>query len=259
MEEYKALKYTISDGIETIVLNRPEVRNALNSTFFKEMDIIISSIKNNRAVRVLIITGEGKAFAAGADIAEMQNLNSEQGREWSMTGQRTFKSLGELDIPVIAAINGYALGGGLELAMGCDFRIASSNAKFGQPEVNLGLIPGYAATQRLSRLTNLSNALFMICSGEMLTADEALRIGLIQKVVEPEHLMEFTLDLAKKIASKGPVSVRKAKEAIRKGFLMNMDDACMLESKMFGSLFGTPEASEGMAAFLEKRPPKFST
>ena len=256
--EYKFLKYTITDGIATVVLNRPEVRNALNSTFFREMDSLVSFIKENKDVKVLIITGEGKAFAAGADIAEMRNLTSEQGKAWSMTGQHTFKSLGELEIPVIAAINGFALGGGLELAMGCDFRIASTEAKFGQPEVNLGLIPGYAATQRLSRLTNLSNALFMICTGEMLTADEALRIGLVQKVVEPEQLMQYVLELAKKIVSKGPVAVRKVKEVIRKGYLMNMEDACYFESKTFGSLFGTQEAIEGMSAFLEKRPPKFS-
>ena len=258
MEQYNTLKLTITDGIAIAVLNRPEVRNALNSTFFKEMDSIVSSIRGNKEVRVLIITGEGKAFAAGADIAEMQNLTYEQGKEWSMIGQNTFKSLGELEIPVIAAINGFALGGGLELAMGCDFRIAAYNAKFGQPEVNLGLIPGYAGTQRLSRLTTLSDALFMICSGEMITADEALRIGLVQKVLEPEQLMEYVIDLAKKIASKGSVSVRKAKEVIRKGYLMDMDDACYLEAKVFGSLFGTPEALEGMTAFLEKRPPKFN-
>ena len=257
MSGYIVLKTSISNGIATATLNRPEVMNALNSTFFKEMDSFVAEVKNNKEVKVLIITGEGKAFAAGADIAEMQNMNSEQGEKWSRIGQNTFNSFGELGIPVIAAINGFALGGGLELAMGCDFRIASTNAKFGQPEVNLGLIPGYAGTQRLSRLTNMANALFMICSGEMITAEEALRTGLVQKVVEPEQLMNFVTELANKIIAKGPVSVRKSKEAIRKGYAMEMGDASRLESKLFGSLFGTPEAVEGMTAFLEKRKPKF--
>ncbi len=258
MMEYKVLKTTFTDSIATVIINRPEAMNALNSTFFKEMDHFIASLKERNDIKVLIITGEGKAFAAGADIAEMVGLNAEQGVEWSKTGQKTFDSIAELDIPVIAAINGFSLGGGNELAMACDFRIASTKAKFGQPEVNLGLIPGYSATQRLSRLTNLANALYLICSAEMITAEDALRIGLVQKVTEPEVLMETVMGLAKKIASKGFISVKKAKAVIRKGYNTDMKTGSQLEAKEFGALFGTPEAVEGMTAFLEKRPAKFN-
>jgi enoyl-CoA hydratase len=256
--EYKILKPLISESIALVTISRPEAMNALNSTFFAEMDDFVSSLAGRNDVKVLIITGEGKAFAAGADIAEMLGLNAQQGEEWSKVGQNTFNSLENLEIPVIAAINGFALGGGLELAMACDFRIASSKAKFGQPEVNLGLIPGYAATQRLSRLTSLADALFLICSGEMITAEDALRIGLVQKVTEPEQLIDEVMGLAKKICSKGFISVKKAKYVIRKGFNMSIKEGSELESKAFGSLFGTPEGVEGMTAFLEKRPAKFN-
>jgi enoyl-CoA hydratase len=181
--EYKVLKTSEENSIATVVINRPEAMNALNSTFFAEMKHYLKSLQGRTDLKVLIITGEGKSFAAGADIAEMVGLNAEQGKQWSIDGQKVFNMIEEAEMPVIAAINGFALGGGCELAMSCDFRIASSKARFGQPEVNLGLIPGYAGTQRLSRLTGLADALYLICSGEMITAEDALRIGLVQKVV----------------------------------------------------------------------------
>ncbi|MFH0867510.1 MAG: enoyl-CoA hydratase-related protein, partial [Bacteroidota bacterium] len=181
--EYEILKPDIQNGIAVVTISRPQAMNALNSRFFAEMDDFIKSLSQRNDVKVMIITGEGKAFVAGADIAEMANMNSEQGTAFSKVGQNTFSSIEKLEMPVIAAVNGFALGGGCELAMACDMRIASNLAKFGQPEVNLGLIPGYAATQRLARHVGLSNALYLLFTADMITADEALRIGLVQKVV----------------------------------------------------------------------------
>jgi len=252
--EYHILKLDVKNSIAIVTLSRPQALNALNSRFFTEMDDLILSISFRKDIKVMIITGEGKAFVAGADIAEMVNMNAEQGSIFSRIGQNTFMSLEKLEIPVIAAINGFALGGGCELAMACDFRIASSASKFGQPEVNLGLIPGYAATQRLSRLVGLSNALYLLFTADMINAEEALRIGLVQKVVEPDNLMEEALAIAEKISSKGPNAVRKIKSVVRTGILTDFMSGCELESKEFGSLFGN-EGAEGMRAFLEKRKP----
>lgn len=258
--EYNILKTVIDQehGIAMVTISRPEAMNALNSDFFAELKSLVDSLKNNADLKVIIFTGAGKAFIAGADIAEMANMTSEEAYKFSRKAQEIFDDLEALEIPVIAAVNGFALGGGCEFAMACDFRIASSKAKFGQPEVNLGLIPGFAGTQRLSRLTNLADALFLVCSGEFIPASDALRIGLVQKVVEPEELIEYVMELAKKIASKGPVSVKKSKSVIRKGFEMNFKEASEFESKEFGDLFGKEESSEGMKAFLEKRNPNWN-
>ncbi len=253
---YEILKPEISNGIAIVTISRPQAMNALNSRFFAEMDDFILSLSQRNDVKIMIITGEGKAFVAGADIAEMVNMNSEQGTAFSKVGQNTFSSLEKLDIPVIAAVNGFALGGGCELAMACDIRIASKLAKFGQPEVNLGLIPGYAATQRLARHVGLSNALYLLFTADMITADEALRIGLVQKVVEPENLMTEVIAIATKIASKGPKAVKKIKKVTREGMLTDFSNGSELESKEFGSLFGN-EGAEGMKAFLEKRKPNW--
>lgn len=253
--DYKVLKIAITDGIATVTLNRPEAMNALNSAFFSEMAHFVSSLKGKPDVKVMIITGEGKAFAAGADIAEMAEMNSELGHNFSKTGQAVFNSLEALEIPVIAAVNGFSLGGGCELAMACDFRIASNKAKFGQPEVNLGLIPGYAATQRLSRLTSLGDSLYLLMTADMITADEALRIGLVQKVVEPELLMPTVLEIAKKIMSKGQKAIKNVKICTRKGFNSDFNTGSDLEAEVFGASFGNGESGEGMKAFLEKRAP----
>jgi enoyl-CoA hydratase len=254
--DYEILKLTVDENIAIVTISRPQALNALNTRFFKEMDAMIGQVSGMPAIRVMIITGEGKAFVAGADIAEMVDMTPSQGVAFSKTGQHTFRSLEKMDIPVIAAINGFALGGGLELAMGCDMRIASSKAKFGQPEVNLGMIPGYAGTQRLPRLVGLGDALLLLMSGEMIDSAEALRIGLVQKVVEPEQLMEETLKIAKIIASKGPLAVRKVKYVARAGRQMDFDDGCNLESEFFGTQFKA-EGEEGMRAFLEKRKANF--
>ncbi len=252
------LQTKLEEGILLITISRPKAMNALNTQFFNEMDELITSVKINKEIKVVVITGEGKAFVAGADIAEMVNKNQEQGEAFSRLGQNTFRSLEKLDIPVIAAVNGFALGGGMELTMACDFRIASTKAKFGQPEVNLGLIPGYAGTQRLSRLTGMGNALYLLMTAGMIKADEALRMGLIQKVVEPEVLMEEVMKIAKTIASKGPQAIKKIKDVVRRGYEMSLDDGADLEARNFGSLFGdNSEGREGMKAFLEKRKPEW--
>lgn len=251
---YEILKPEIQNGIAIVKISRPQAMNALNTRFFAEMDDLIESLSKNSDVKVLILTGDGKAFVAGADIAEMVDMNSEQGTAFSKVGQNTFSSLEKLNIPVIAAVNGFALGGGCELAMACDIRIASTFAKFGQPEVNLGLIPGYAATQRLARLVGLSNALYLLYTADMISADEALRIGLVQKVVEADQLMTEAIAIATKIASKGPNAVKKIKKVTREGLLTDFTSGSELESKEFGSLFDN-EGAEGMRAFLEKRKP----
>jgi enoyl-CoA hydratase len=254
--DYEFLKFDVQEGIATVTISQPKALNALNSQFFREMDRMVAEIKTRHDIKVMIITGEGKAFVAGADIAEMVEMTPEQAREFSTTGHKTFRSLELLDIPVIAAVNGFALGGGCELAMACDMRIASSKAKFGQPEANLGLIPGYAGTQRLPRMVGLGNALLMLFSGDMITAEEALRIGLVQKVVEPEQLMTETMQLAKKIASKGPKAVRLVKKVVRQGMLEGFEKGSAVEVDKFGDPFGN-EGAEGMRAFLEKREPKW--
>lgn len=256
--DYTILKIELSDAVALVTINRPEAMNALNTRFFQEMDQAVAEISSNPEVRVMVITGSGKAFVAGADIAEMVDKNEAEGSAFSRTGQNTFRSLERMEIPVIAAINGFALGGGLELAMGCDMRIASSKARFGQPEVNLGLIPGYAATQRLSRLVGMGNALYLLTSAEMIGAEEALRMGLVQKVTEPEMLMEEAMKLARNIASKGPQAVKKVKAVTRQGIAMDFDKASEREAEQFGTLFGPgSEGEEGMKAFLEKRKPNW--
>lgn len=254
--ELKILQLEINDHIALVTINRPEAMNALNTRFFNEMDQVVADLRSRPDLRVMIITGAGKAFVAGADIAEMVDKTPEEGSAFSRLGQNTFKSFGEMDIPVIAAINGFALGGGLELAMGCDFRIASSKAKFGQPEVNLGLIPGYAATQRLSRLTGMGDALYLLMTAEMIDAAEALRIGLVQKVVEPEELMDTVMGIANNIISKGPKAVKLVKKVVRQGMLQGFDEGSELEAEMFGTLF-KDEGEKGMKAFLEKRKPEW--
>lgn len=254
--DYQILKSTLSDGILWVTISRPEALNALNTRFFDEMNSLLDSYESDESIRVMVLTGEGKAFVAGADIAEMVNKNETEGAAFSEYGQRTFNRIGAMPFPVMAAINGFALGGGCELAMACDFRIAGSKAKFGQPEVNLGLIPGYAGTQRLSRLTNLGDALYLLTTADMITADDALRMGLVQKVVDQEQLMEEVEKMAKNIASKGPKAVRKVKMVTRHGYHLTFAQGQTLETDEFGSLFGN-EGTEGMKAFLEKRKPNW--
>jgi len=254
--EYEILKLSVQEGAAVITISRPDALNALNSRFFKELNPLLDDLSARPDVRVIIITGEGKAFVAGADIAEMSAMTQAQGKEFSRVGQQTFRRLELLDKPVIAAVNGFALGGGCELALACDFRLASTKAKFGQPEVNLGLTPGYAGTQRLPRLIGAGNALAMLLTGDMIGAEEAMRIGLVQRVLEPEQLLEKTLEIAKAIAGKGPKAVQKVKKLVRRGLETDFEKGCLLEMDEFSSLFGN-EGSEGMKAFLEKRKPQW--
>ncbi len=256
--EYEILKKEINNGVALITISRPKAMNALNTRFFHEMDHCIASVSSEASVKVMVITGEGKAFVAGADIAEMVHKNPEEGTAFSRLGQNTFSSLEKMEIPVIAAINGFALGGGLELAMGCDFRLASTKAKFGQPEVNLGLIPGYAGTQRLSRLVGMGDALYLLMTADMVGAEDALRMGLVQKVYEPEVLMEETMKMAATIAAKGPAAIKQIKSVVRQGMSGSFHEGEILEANAFGSLFGEgSEGKEGMTAFLEKRKPNW--
>jgi len=256
MTQFKLFNIEVKEDICILKINRPEALNALNSSIFKEMKVFLEDLEGDKNIRALIITGEGKAFVAGADIAEMVNMNSEEAEQFSRTGKELFSSLENLDIPVIAAVNGFALGGGCELAMACDIRIASEYARFGQPEVNLGLIPGYAGSQRMPRLLGLGNALYYLMTGDQIKSDEALRIGLVQKLVEHESLMNEAFELAKKISSKGPKAVGKVKKTARQGLEKGMISGSELETKEFSSLFGN-EGTEGMKAFLDKRKPNW--
>jgi enoyl-CoA hydratase len=254
--DYKILQPERKGSCLLVTISRPESLNALNTAFFDEMDHFVANDAADPAIAAIIITGAGKAFVAGADIAEMVNKTPEEAESFSLRGQNTFRSFSVIKVPVIAAINGFALGGGLELALACDFRIASSSAKFGHPEVNLGLIPGYAGTQRLPRLVGMGDALFMLTTGEMLTAADALRIGLIQKVTEPDQLLEEVMRIADVIASKGPDAVKLVKFVTRQGYQVSLAQGSQLEAQSFGQLFGG-QGTEGMKAFLEKRKPQW--
>lgn len=255
--EYKTIKIQFNAEIAILTISRPEALNALNTEVFTEINHFLSSIEKDEKLKVLIITGEGKSFVAGADIAEMADKSQKKALEFSLRGQKVFKRIESLRLPVIAAVNGFALGGGCELAMACDFRIASDKAKFGQPEVNLGLIPGYAGTQRLPRLVGMGNALHLLLTADIIDANEALRIGLVQQVIENEKLMEHCLQIAEKIASKGKLAVQNVKMVSRQGYQMAFDEGCELEANYFSYSFQNGESEEGMKAFLEKRKPNW--
>lgn len=252
--QYQILHPQQVGRVGVLTFSRPASLNALNSVFFSELIDYLDYVVADEPFDVLILTGEGKAFAAGADISELVALDPDGARRFSERGQQTFLMLEDLPIPVIAAVNGYALGGGCELTMACDIRLASVNAVFGQPEVNLGLVPGYAGTQRLSRLIGLGGALKWILSGLTMDAREAYRIGLVQDISEPDKLMEDAMALARRIATRGPKAVRSAKILLRKGIDMNFQKALDMEKDHFAELFGD-EGIEGMKAFLEKRRP----
>ncbi len=239
-------------------ISRPKALNALNSAFFKEFNGLLDKLDQTEEMAALVITGEGKAFVAGADIAEMQGMDREQALAFSRGGQESFARLTALHLPVIAAVNGYALGGGCELALACDIRIASSNAIFGMPEAKLGLIPGYGGTQRLPRLVGAGNALHMLLSGKNIDAGEALRMGLIQAIYEAEELMIQSLKLASGISRLGPNALRCIKELVHKGSEISLKEAIVMENKRFPELF-TSDGPEGIQAFLEKRKPQWKS
>ena len=255
--EYQFLKFEHNEGITVLKISAPKSLNALNSTILKELDDFVGHL--DAQTRVLIITGDGeKSFVAGADISEMAHLNEPQGQEFGRLGAQVFRRIELLPIPVIAAVNGFALGGGCELAMACDIRIASSKAKFGQPEVGLGIIPGFSGTYRLPKLIGQGYAKEMIYTGKVIRADEALRIGLVNAVYEPEELMGKAMEMAAMMLKNAAIAIRLAKQSINEGYDLDANDAIALENKLFGQCFATKDQKEGMDAFLNKRPAAFT-
>ena len=248
----------ITEGIVTVTVNRPAAFNALTISTLEELESVVAEIVRNPDIRAAVLTGAGtKAFVAGADIAGMRDMTSAQARELALLAHRTYAAIERSPKPFIAAVNGYALGGGCELAMACDIRVASENAKFGQPEINLGIMPGFGGTQRLPRLVGKGRALELILTGEMIDAREALRIGLVNRVVAQGELLDEARQLARKIAAKGLVALQLCKEAVGNGLEMDLTKACAYEAELFAYSFSTFDQKEGMGAFLEKRPAVF--
>lgn len=255
--EYNYLIVEQYDNVQVIKINRPKELNALNSQLLTELDLAFAEVQRNPEISVVVLTGEGKAFVAGADIAQMSKMSAAEGKAFGEMGAGVFRRIELLDKVVIAAINGFALGGGCELAMACDIRLASAKAKLGQPEVGLGITPGFSGTQRLPRIVGEGKAKELIYTAQVIDAAEACRIGLVNRVVEPEELMEQAMELARTIAAKAPLAVRFSKEAINRGVQTDIDSAIAIENNLFGMCFSTSDQKEGMDAFLEKRHPSF--
>ena len=255
---FKNLRIENEGGIRRITINRPDKLNALNVATIRELGKAVAEVERDDEVHALIITGAGdKAFVAGADIAELKSLGPVEAKEFALRGQEVFRRLERLAKPVVAAVNGYALGGGCELAMACHLRVASNNAIFGQPEVKLGLIPGYGGTQRLARLVGRGRALEILLTGRNVSAVEAERIGLVNSVCEPGELDSVVAELIGAILANGPLAVSHCLEAVNYGQDMSLDDGCMLEATLFGVGAASDQMREGTAAFLEKRKPRF--
>ncbi len=243
--------------LAVVTINRPKALNALNSETLKDLDTVLDDLEKDSNVYAVILTGAGeKSFVAGADIAEMKDLNEEQGKEFGILGNNVFRRLEKLDKPVIAAVSGFALGGGCELAMSCDIRIASVKAKFGQPEVGLGITPGFGGTQRLARIVGPGKAKELIYTCDIINAEEAYRIGLVNKIVELENLMDEAKAMANKIAANAPKAIAYSKDAIDRGLQVDIDAAILIEAEDFGKCFATEDQTEGMTAFLERRAEK---
>ena len=255
--EFRNILVEIKDKVGIVKMNRPDAMNALNTETLQELSKAISDLNESDQVRVIIITGEGKAFVAGADIAEMKDMSRDEAQVFSQGGQKVFDLIAKTEKPVIAAINGFALGGGCELALTCDIRIASDKAKLGQPEVNLGVIPGFAGTQRLSRLVGAAKAKEMIFTGDIVDAQTAHSIGLVNQVVPADQLMNVCMEMANKIASKGPTAIKLAKQVIDEGIGATFEVGSAGERNGFAECFASGEAKEGMTAFLEKRKPNW--
>jgi enoyl-CoA hydratase len=256
--DYTNILFSKEGSIAILKFNRPKALNAINPDVFAEMNDALDKILMDKTIKVLILTGEGeKAFVAGADIAHMVNLSPLQLKEFSRNGQDLLFRLEKLPIPVIACVNGFALGGGCEIAMACDFIYASETAKFGQPEITLGVIPGFGGTQRLSRLVGKAMAKELCMTGAMINAQEAKGIGLINKVFPKDKLWEETMKTANAIALKGKVALKAIKECIQRGLDVDLVNGCYMESEAFGLIATSPDKKEGMTAFLEKRTPEF--
>ncbi len=256
---YKNILFEGKDGVGVLTFNRPKALNALNPGTFDEISHVIERVRSDEALRVLVLTGAGeKAFVAGADISEFPSMNSLQARAFAERGQEVFFKLEALPKPVIACVNGFALGGGCELAMSCDFIYASDKARFGQPEVNLGIIPGFGGTQRLARLVGRAAAKELCMTGEMLDAQQAKAMGLVTRVFPGDLLMEETMKIARLLASRAPNVLRSVKQVVDRGMDVDLKTGCALEAEAFGVCFASRDCREGVSAFLEKRKPQFS-
>ena len=251
------IRYEKQDNIGIITINRPEALNALNTAVFNELEPLVGEIERDATLAALIITGEGRSFVAGADIGEQCPMDLEAGRKWARRGSSVFRRIEKPEIPTSAAVNGFALGGGCELALTCDIILASEKAKFGQPEVGLGITPGFSGTQRLPRRVGIGKAKELIFSGKMIKADEAKTIGLVNEVYAPEALMDAALEMARSFTKNAPIAVKYAKACIDRGMQMDLDDGIALENEMFAMCYATADQKEGMTAFLEKRPAVF--
>ena len=255
---YENIIYEVKDGIATITFNRPKALNALNGALLGELSQALDEISADEDIRALVLTGAGdKSFVAGADITELATFNSLSAKSFAQKGHRIIHKLQQFPIAVIAAVNGFALGGGTEIAIACDFIYASENAKFGQPEINLGVIPGFGGTQRLPRLIGTNMAKELIFTGKMISAAEAHQLGLANRVVPQEQLMEEVMKTAGQIASRGKVSLREAKQAINRGMDVDLATGCSVEIDAFAISFASPDAKEGTSAFVEKRKAEF--
>ncbi|WP_371373629.1 short-chain-enoyl-CoA hydratase [Sporomusa aerivorans] len=258
MSEYANLLFEVEQGIGVVSINRPKALNALNGATIHELDDLFTKLATDSSVKVVILTGSGeKSFVAGADITEMQNMSAMEGRNWGKVAQAVFNKIENLPQPVIAAVNGYALGGGCELAMACDIRIASEQAKFGQPEVSLGIPPGFGGTQRLPRLVGKGRAKELLFCGDMIDAAEAYRIGLVNQVVGAEELMNAAKAMAGKIITRAPLAVKVCKAAVNEGLDIDLESGMAYEAEVFGLCFATEDQKVGMRAFVEKRKPNF--
>lgn len=259
MTTYNNVLYQTDNGIGMITLNRPKALNALNSELLTELNGLLDEIAQDESVKVVIVTGAGdKAFVAGADIAEMQSMSPMEGRAFGKFGQAIFSKLENIPQPVIAAVNGFALGGGCELAMACDIRIASDRAKFGQPEVSLGIVPGFGGTQRLPRLIGKGRAKELLYTADMINAEEAYRIGLVNKIVPADELLSTAKELAEKIMARAQVAVQLCKAAVNTGMDTDLESGIAYEAEVFGLCFASADQKEGMSAFVGKRKPNFT-
>ncbi|MDD7306517.1 MAG: enoyl-CoA hydratase-related protein [Peptoniphilaceae bacterium] len=255
--DFKNVILEKNDGIALVKMNRPKALNALNSETLDELSLVFDDINKDSEIYVVIITGEGRSFVAGADITEMANLNAMEAKNFMNKGLTVFRNIERCTKPVIAAINGFALGGGCELALSCDIRIASEKAMFGQPEVGLGIIPGFGGTQRLQRIIGQGHAKYLIYTAQNIKADKALEYGLVEEVVAADSLMDRAYEIAKKIMANAPIAVRNAKEAINTGAQVDMDSAIKIEEYLCGLLFATEDQKEGMQAFVNKTKAEF--
>jgi enoyl-CoA hydratase len=255
--KFDMIQVDFEGGQATITINRPEVLNAMSAELLTELIMAVAELELSEEANVVVLTGVGKAFVAGADISEMADMGPRDAQLFAELGATLGRSIEESSKPYIAAVNGFALGGGCELALACDFIYASNKAKFGQPEVLLGVIPGFGGTQRLSRRVGVAKAKELIFTGEVIGADEALRIGLVDALTEPEALLDKASATATAILKNGPLAVAEAKRVIHMGLSMTLEQGNRLEQLSFSSLFGTEDQREGMAAFLAKRPPVF--